>query len=74
MKGNAYVETGGKEEKLEINEVKCVGLLCVCVCVWSHNERFGMLVPQPGIEPLPLQQKQRVLTAGPPWKIQVCSF
>ena len=33
MKGNAYVETGGKEEKLEINEVKCVGPLCVCVCV-----------------------------------------
>jgi len=46
-----WKQEGRKKEKLETNEVKFVGL--VCVCVWSHHERFGMLVPQPGIELMP---------------------
>ena len=34
----------------------------------SHCTTCGILVPWPGIEPVPLQQKCRVLTTGPPGK------
>ena len=34
----------------------------------SHCTTCGILVPWPGIEPVPLQQKCRVLTIGPPGK------
>ena len=44
-----WKQEGRKKEKLETNEVKFVGL----VSVWSHHEKFGMLVPQPGIELMP---------------------
>ena len=38
------------------------------VCLWPPHMACRILVPQPGIEPVPLQRKHRVLTAGPPGK------
>ena len=33
---------------------------------WLHLAACEILVPRPGIEPMPLQWKHRVLTTGPP--------
>ena len=35
---------------------------------WPQWAACGILVPQPGIELVPLQWKRRVLTTGPPGK------
>ena len=39
--------------------------MCVCVCVCTCSA-YGILVPQPRIEPVPLQWKCAVLTTGQP--------
>ena len=43
---------------------------CLFVCFWPHSVAWGILVPWPGIEPVPLQWKHRVLTTGPPGNSQ----
>ena len=41
---------------------------------WLHHTACGILVPQPGIEPVPLQWKHGILTTGPPGNSQPYTF
>ena len=42
----------------------------LCVCVWPHHMTGGILVPWPGIEPMPLALESGALTTGQPRKTQ----
>ena len=45
-----------------------MGLRVVGEFFWLHCTACGILVSRPGIEPVPLNWKRRVLTTGPPGK------
>ena len=46
----------------------CFGVFLVLLLFWPRLAAYGILVPGPGIEPVPLQWKRGVLTTGPPEK------
>ena len=48
-------------------------VLHMFVCLFVCHKACRLLVPQPGIEPGPWQQKHRVLTPGPPGNSQDCT-
>ena len=43
-------------------------VLSGCEGLWPRYAACGILVPRPGMEPVPLQWKHGVLTTGPPGK------
>ena len=80
--GQREGELYGQSQRLPSSHVACAaqeGVLFYCSCViyvfFLGGGLFGprraacrILVPQPGVEPRPLQWKCRVLTTGPPGK------
>ena len=52
---------------LENKVYSCV-CVCVCVCVWLPCTAYRILVPQPGIKPVPPALEVQSLTKGPPGK------
>ena len=51
-------------QRLEID----FGIFCLFCFLRPHPVAFGILVPQPGIKPMPLLWECGVLTTGPPGK------
>ena len=49
--------------------------VCVCVCLFRpHQAACGILVPQPGIEPVHRALGARILNHWTAWEVPLCIF
>ena len=55
--------------------IECVKILLLSyVLLFGGHEAYGILVPQPGIEPAPPALEGKILTTGPPGKPHISGF
>jgi len=63
-----FLAQASPQSLILINLTAYLTSVCLFVCFWPFITAFGILVPQPGIEPVPLYWKYGLLTTGPPGK------
>ena len=56
------------------NVTMLLGTKILFLCLWPHHAAYEILVPQPGMEAVPPQQKWVALTKRPPGKLPIYRF